>query len=63
MEIKNAVFRNVPIVYDGGPLWMTNVYFINCTFAMKQNRDSQNLAVAVLDPNLSTPFARPPPGV
>jgi hypothetical protein len=29
---KDIVFENVRIVYDGGPMAMQNVRFINCVF-------------------------------
>lgn len=56
MELKNVVFSNTQIVYNGGPLRMTDVYFLNCTFAMRQNHNAQNLAAAILSPSASTAF-------
>jgi hypothetical protein len=57
MQFKNVVFRDVRIVYNGGPVRMNNVYFVNCTFEMRQLPNSQNLALAMLDPSSATTFS------
>jgi hypothetical protein len=57
MQLRNVVFNNVRIVYNGGPLRMTNVYFINCTFEMQVVKNTQDLAIALLAPSPSTTFS------
>jgi hypothetical protein len=47
-EFRNVILRNVHIYYYGGPVKMTNVYFVNCTFEMKPGQNSQKLALATL---------------
>jgi hypothetical protein len=36
MHFKNVVFRNVRIVYLGGPTILENVYFVNCEFGVSR---------------------------
>jgi hypothetical protein len=48
MHIENAVFYNARIIYQGGPVILKNVYFVNCTFVLAQYQSSQLLADAVL---------------
>jgi hypothetical protein len=55
-RLKNVVFRNVYIVYDGGPLIMNDVYFINCTFQMKRNTNEQKLLLTALSPSPAVTF-------
>jgi len=57
MELRNVAFINVHITYDGGPVRIKNVYFINCTFEMKTAPSTQNLALAVLEPSPATNFS------
>jgi hypothetical protein len=56
MQLRNVIFHNVHIFYNGGPLIMTNVYFVNCTFEMKSSKNSKNLALAALAPTPETTF-------
>jgi hypothetical protein len=56
MELKKAILRNVHIVYEGGPLLMQDVYFINCTFDVRQQSNGQRLVMAVLDPSPAVSF-------
>ena len=55
-QFRNVFFQNVHIIYDGGPLRMTNVVFINCTFDVKSDTNSQNFALAALTPGAATNF-------
>jgi hypothetical protein len=57
MQLRNVIFQNVHVVYNGGPLIMTNVYFINCTFDMKSSKNTQKLALATLEPSPATTFS------
>jgi hypothetical protein len=54
MEMRNVIFQNVHIVYRGGPIKMTNVYFVNCTFDFPQDQRGQNLAFALLQSPTTT---------
>jgi hypothetical protein len=55
--MKRVILVNVEITYDGGPLQMENVYFVNCTFNIKPTVRSKNLAIAMLSENGSTTFS------
>jgi hypothetical protein len=57
MQFKHVVFRNVEIYYSGGPVVLSDVIFINCTFKMKPSRNSESLAVAILAPSATTTFS------
>ena len=48
MRMKNVILANVEVYYDGGPLVLDNVYFVNCTFHMVVHPRSQSLAIAFL---------------
>jgi hypothetical protein len=56
MQLKKVIFRNVHILYGGGPLIMQNAYFINCTFDVRQQSNGQRLVMAVLDPSPAVSF-------
>jgi hypothetical protein len=56
MQMKKVILRNVYISYSGGPLRMQDVYFINCTFAVKQQPNGQRLVAAALSPPPATTF-------
>jgi hypothetical protein len=57
MQLRNVVLQNVHIVYQGGPVLIKNVYFINCTFEITSAPNSQNLALAMLAPAPATTFS------
>ena len=57
MQMRNVVLKDSRILYDGGPLLMSNVFFVNCTFEVKETRYSQGLLMAALAPNPSTTFS------
>jgi hypothetical protein len=57
MQLKNVVFRNVFISYQGGPISMQNVYFINCTFDVKQQSNGRALVTAALKPSPAISFS------
>jgi hypothetical protein len=48
MQFKNVVFRNVHVVYMGGPLEMQNVYFVGCTFDFVRGAHGQEIAGDIL---------------
>jgi hypothetical protein len=58
--LRNVIFHNVYVQYFGAPLIMKNVYFIDCTFDMKVDTTTRQLAVALLAPTPSTSFQAVP---
>jgi hypothetical protein len=56
MNLRNIIFRDMRITYEGGPLIMKNVYFVNCTFEIPNIRLGQKFATAVLSGAPSTDF-------
>jgi len=48
LEAKNVIFKNVELHYAGGPLILTNVYFVNCRFVMDPASNSIELAQTIL---------------
>lgn len=32
LHLRNVIIENVTVFYSGGPLWLENVYFVNCKF-------------------------------
>jgi len=46
-RLKNVIYINLQIEYDGGPVILENVSFINCSFVLQQNDNSSSLAKAV----------------
>jgi hypothetical protein len=49
---KDIVFENVHVEYDGGPIAMQNVRFINCTFSMSDTQRTDKLVNLILDHNI-----------
>jgi hypothetical protein len=47
-HFKNVIFENIQITYDGGPLILENVAFINCSFHLGQNEEVALFASNVL---------------
>lgn len=56
LRLRSVVLRNVHVYYQGGPVQLTSVYFINCTFEMKPDRNTQRFAIAALSPDPATSF-------
>ncbi len=48
MLLKNVIIRNATIDYNGGPLILYNVAFVNCTFKIPRNEPSKRLASSLL---------------
>jgi hypothetical protein len=57
MDIKNVVFRNVEIIYNGGQIILANVTFVNCTFKMVRTSKAQELASTLLGSGPSITFS------
>lgn len=54
--LRSVVFRNVTIVYSGGPVQLENVIFVNCTFVMQNGAQQRNFADAILLSESTTSF-------
>ena len=53
MSMKRIVVRDATVVYQGGPLTMQSVYFVNCKFEIEHKPSGQLLAAAILsDPSV-----------
>ncbi len=51
---KNYTFENSEIEYDGGPLLLENVSFINCTFKMVYSKSNEQFASLLLERTAAT---------
>ena len=51
---KNIAFKDVRVIYNGGPLKLDNVYFVNCTFELQPSDKSKVLAETLLASNAIT---------
>jgi len=51
---KNYIFENSEIEYDGGPLLLENVSFINCTFKMVYSKPNEQFASLLLERTAAT---------
>lgn len=38
MYMKNVIVRNAKVIYEGGPVKLENVYFVNCSFTLTKSR-------------------------
>ncbi len=57
MYMKNVIIRNARVIYEGGPVRLEHVYFVNCTFILKRSRPTLDFGSAVLRA-ASTNFSR-----
>lgn len=48
MLLKNAIVRNVRFSYQGGPLILNNVYFVDCFFDIQRTERGHKFAKSVL---------------
>lgn len=48
-RIKNVVIADSAIEYDGGPLLLENVYFVNCSFVLQPTTKSLALGKGILE--------------
>jgi hypothetical protein len=53
-RIRNVVFTNVHVVYDGGPLILESAIFINCRFTIQQNRPGEQFVARTLESEKTT---------
>jgi len=55
-RLKNIIFKDIKIIYEGGRVKMENVYFVNCTFEVSRRPNGQNFASSVLASAPATTF-------
>jgi hypothetical protein len=55
-RLRNVIFDGIRISYDGGPLILQNVSFINCTFEINRGPLGIALAKALLSPDSAIGF-------
>jgi hypothetical protein len=48
LHLKNVILVGVHVLYRGGPLQMSNVYFLNCTFQLTRDQNGVEFAGRVL---------------
>ena len=56
LRMKNIIFKDIKIAYEGGKVEMENVYFVNCTFEVTRRPNGQNFASSVLASAPATTF-------
>jgi hypothetical protein len=56
-RLKNVIFEGMKISYQGGPLILENVTFINCTFGIGRGSKGTSFANKLLDLSPSVDFA------
>jgi len=49
-----VIFRDARIIYNGGPLRLDGVYFVNCTFQLKPSEKSRTFGETLLASNAVT---------
>ncbi len=47
-HVRNSIIRNAHVIYNGGPLILENVSFVNCVFSLKQTPKGQQFADSIL---------------
>jgi hypothetical protein len=57
MHLRHVILLGVHVEYFGGPLQLEDVYFLNCDFKMDLGRNTQDLALAMLEPSPATTFS------
>jgi hypothetical protein len=56
LRMKNIIFKDTKIIYEGGQVEMENVYFVNCTFEISRRLNGQKFASSVLASAPATTF-------
>jgi hypothetical protein len=51
LHLKNIVLKDVHVFYSGGPVILENVYFVNSTFDIDNNPNSQLLTAKLIEPS------------
>jgi len=47
-RMRKVIVQNSVIEYDGGPLLLENVYFVNCTFDIRETPKDKQLGTSIL---------------
>jgi hypothetical protein len=50
-QFKNIILIGTQEEYDGGPVILQNVYFLNCTFEINRTANSQHLVAHLIEPS------------
>jgi hypothetical protein len=61
VRFKNVIVQNSRISYQGGPVELDNVYFVNCTFDIPRTEPSFELADRILAASATSFQSLPPP--
>jgi hypothetical protein len=48
MYMKNVIVRNSRVIYEGGPVRLENVSFVNCTFVLSERQPVRELGDSIL---------------
>jgi len=48
MELRHVVLINIEVHYAGGPVKLSDVAFINCSFVIDNNEDGHQFALKIL---------------
>ena len=51
---NGVIFKDVRVIYSGGPLKLDGVYFVDCTFELQPSDKSKVLAETLLASNAVT---------
>jgi len=57
-HLRNVIIHNTRLVYEGGPVILERVYFVNCTFVVLPTPNGETLSAAVLETGPATTFRR-----
>lgn len=55
-QARQAILRGTTIMYEGGPVELENVYFVDCKFVINQSPNGRALAQALLTPSPAITF-------
>jgi len=47
-QLRNVIFYGVKVDYNGGPIRLEKVYFVNCTFDVQHTSEGQEFPKATL---------------
>lgn len=48
MHMKNVILRNARVIYEGGPIKLENVSFVNCTFDLRESGPTRRFSQTML---------------
>jgi hypothetical protein len=50
MHLRNVIIRDSDVYYEGTPLVMENVFFVNCRFRIKETPNQSRFVMALMNP-------------